>query len=164
MRPRIFSRGIALGLLSFAVLGSISSIRSQTAIPQGCDSSTVDAFGPQAAARARAFLAELQAAVTADDKRKVAFMTAYPLRVFSENRKRIIRNRSEFLASYNEIFTPSVKESVIKQSAACLFGNWQGAMAGRGAVWFQESDGVFKIITVNEDAPRAKPRAARSSP
>jgi hypothetical protein len=153
---------IALALI---VLGSCCAFaQGPTSSNQGCSDSTVDdAFGGEMATKARAFLAVLKAEVKMDNRRKIASMVAYPLRVFVGEEKRIVRNPSEFLAHYEDIITPHVKDAILKQSVPCLFGNYQGAMIGQGEVWFQEQrDGAFGIISVNTGAsPKVKGKARK---
>ena len=118
-------------------------------MPKGCSSSTVDLLGPESAKQARAFLDELKAALKSDDQLKIASMVAYPLRLYVGDETQKVRNRTEFIAKYSRIFTQHVKQVINDQSPRCLFGNGQGAMVGRGEVWFQEqANGDYKIITV----------------
>jgi hypothetical protein len=115
-----------------------------------CDSSTVDDWGQKEATKARAFLTALQSVVRADNRTKLATMVLYPLNVFAADGKRVIHNRSEFIQKYPSIFTPHVRQTVLKQSSDCLFGNAEGAMVGNGEIWFTEQPtNAFKIITVN---------------
>jgi hypothetical protein len=149
-------------MTGFTVLLAASSILGMAqAVPEGCNNSTVDSFGPRAAAGARAFLSELQEAVKGDDKQKVASMVHYPMRLFVGNERRTIPDRSGFLAKYEEILTAHVREAISKQSAACLFGNVQGVLVGCGEVWFQEqAEEGFKIISIKSNATQAeRPKA-----
>jgi len=133
-------------LLILCLNGAASVEKSKS-----CQSSTVDAWGPEQASKARAFLVNLQSVVKAEDKEKLTSMLAYPVNVFEGDRKSTIRDRADFLRRYRKILTPRVKKAVIEQSSDCLFGNWQGAMIGDGAIWFREkpSNGRFQIIAFN---------------
>ena len=96
-------------------------------------------------ADAQAFLTSLQTAVRSDDRRRVAKLVHYPLRV---NRAaaasagsaapppRNVANAAAFVQGYGTIFTPKVREAVLRQDPAKLFRNAQGAMIGNGEVWF----------------------------
>jgi hypothetical protein len=44
-----------------------------------------------------------------------------------------------------------VREVIKEQRTECLFGNWQGFMAGHGDIWFEYTlkDPSFKVIAVN---------------
>lgn len=115
---------------------------------QGCAGSTVDDLGNEDIARkSRAFLAELQAAVSKGDKAKAAAMISYPLLVTHDSAKTRIRTKAQFLTQYDSIFDAHVRQAIVQQSAKCLFGNWQGTMIGDGEVWYQD-----KIVTVNVTA------------
>lgn len=96
-------------------------------------------------ADAQAFLTSLQTAVRSDDRRRIAKLVHYPLRV---NRAaagsagsaapvpRNVANAAAFVQGYGTIFTPKVREAVLRQDPAKLFRNAQGAMIGNGEVWF----------------------------
>src|SRR5262252_6897859 len=99
-------------------------------IPAGCRGSTVDIFGPTKATAARSFLVALQTALRKDDRKLIASMVAYPLRLRLSGDGGTIRNRVELLSKYSTVFSPKVKQAILGQSAKCLFGNWQGAMVG----------------------------------
>ena len=128
--------------------------RSQTTPDsEACKGSTVDLQGADVAQKSRAFLSELQNAVKAEDKAKVAAMISYPLLVIRGSRKAHIKTKAEFLGQYAAIFDAHVRQAIAQQSAKCLFGNYQGAMIGDGEVWFREQQhGTMKIVTVNSTA------------
>lgn len=120
-----------------------------------CGHSTVeDAWGPKVASEARSFLGRLQRIVKSGDKKQFASLIHYPIRILDGNRSIEITSPSDFVEKYSSILTPNVKHAILTQSAACLFGNGQGIMIGRGQLWFQrESSGDMKVITVNLTAP-----------
>lgn len=121
---------------------------------QACGgNSTVDALGAQTAMSARAFLAQLQAAVQSNNKEQIEAMINYPLLVLRSGKRSRIQKKQAFLASYGQIFTSPVREAVLHQTGQCLFGNSSGAMVGNGEVWFREqAPGQWKIITINQSA------------
>jgi hypothetical protein len=148
---RFIIRGFAAALV--CGLLSLQPLYAQAAADEKCEGSTVDTQGPKTARAARAFLAELQAAVQANDKEKIAGMISYPLNFIHDGRRSRIRDKQTFLARYNNIFTEHIRKTILRQSAHCLFGNYQGEMIGDGEVWFSEMDnGSVKIITVNPSA------------
>ncbi len=101
--------------------------------------------------RAVEFFKRLQVSVARNERPAVAGMIAYPLRVSGEYR---VHNRTAFLRNYSRIFDESVRHAVQKQVPECLFGNYQGFMAGNGAVWFEYSmdHPAFKVIAVNNES------------
>ena len=118
-----------------------------------CKGSTVDLQGADFAQKSRAFLSELQNAVKAEDKAKIAAMISYPLLVIRGDRKTHVKTKAEFLNQYAVIFDAHVRQAIAQQSSNCLFGNYQGAMIGNGEVWFREQpNGTMKIVTVNSTA------------
>jgi hypothetical protein len=121
---------------------------------QACGgNSTVDALGEKTATSARAFLAQLQAAVQSNNKEEIAGMISYPVLVLRSGKRTHIQKKQAFLADYGLIFTDPVRDAILHQTAQCLFGNSTGAMIGNGEVWFrEEAPDQWKIITINESA------------
>jgi hypothetical protein len=120
-----------------------------------CKSSTVDqVLPPKDAAAARAFLVELQTALAANDKAKIATMVSYPMSQIHNGKPVRIGNAASFLQNFDRIFTPNVRAAVARQTPRCLFGNALGVVVNNGEVWFTQhsAGGEFKIITVNADA------------
>jgi hypothetical protein len=132
----------------------LQPLYAQSAADEKCQGSTVDDLGDARTAKvSRAFLAELQAAVKANDKDKIAGMISYPLNFIHDGKRARIREKQTFLARYDDIFSDRIRTAILQQSSHCLFGNANGEMIGRGEVWFSEmQDGTVKIITVNGSA------------
>ena len=156
MRPKkspirsLFRTGIVLAVMLCGFV-SLQPLRAQA--EQLCEGSTVDNQGAKTAKAARAFLAQLQTAVQSNDKDKIAGMISYPLNVIRGGKRARIRDKQTFLARYDNIFDEHIRQTILKQSARCLFGNANGEMIGNGDVWFSEmGDGSVKIITVNPSA------------
>ncbi len=82
------------------------------------------------------FLDSLKAAVANDDRRAVASLVSYPIRVQLDGQDTMIASADDFVARYPDIVNDNVKSAVLAQEAAELFVNWQGVMIGRGEVWF----------------------------
>ena len=141
-------------LLALLLLSAASSMAfsAQSGIDEQCDGSTVDTQGPETAKAARAFLAELQAALRANDKQKIARMVSYPVNVIHDGKRAHIRDKQTFLARYDGLFDEHLRKVILEQSAHCLFGNANGEMIGQGEVWFSEGNGSVKIITINPTA------------
>ena len=88
-----------------------------------------------------------QRAVVAHDARTASKLIAYPLRVNSGSKSRMIPNRAALLAQYDRIFTPAVRADVERAVPADLFSRDQGVMLGDGIVWFNENG---KAISINQ--------------
>lgn len=151
-----FSRGSRPGrqlwIWAFAVVVLAAGFSPSVIQAQACGgNSTVDILGAQAAAGARNFLAQLQAALRSSDKERIEGMVSYPLLVLRPGRRTHIRRQNALLANYNRIFTPAIRKAILDQTAKCLFGNSSGAMVGNGEVWFREqAQGEWKIVTINQ--------------
>jgi hypothetical protein len=151
IRKRSGARWLWIAALLFCFAVPLPS--QNTTDSQACQGSTVDDQGAEVAQKSRAFLAQLQTAVSKDDKPAVASMISYPVMVIHGTRRSRIRTKAEFLAKYGTIFDSHVRQAIAQQSAKCLFGNYQGSMIGAGEVWFSEQqNGAMKIITVNPTA------------
>jgi hypothetical protein len=150
-----FSLGLVLTVLLFMFCSAPLQLEGEVdGGTQACGgSSTVDALGEKTAAGARAFLAQLQAAVQSNNKEQIADMVGYPLLVLSSVKRTRIAKKQAFLSNYSLIFTDPVRDAILHQSAQCLFGNSSGAMVGNGEVWFvEQAPGQWKIVTINESA------------
>jgi hypothetical protein len=91
-------------------------------------------------ARAIAFFRDLQSALRKDDRKAIAAMVDYPVRV-SLNHKRVrVRGSEQLLAHFDEIFDKDVRCSILEATEKDVWGNWEGFMVGRGAIWF---DGII---------------------
>jgi hypothetical protein len=156
-RPKSKSRcfRLAQGVLLVTLCSAPTLVLAQAAVGnQPCGgNSTVDALGEKTATSARAFLAQLQAAVQSNNKEAIAGMISYPVLVLRSGKRTHVQKAQAFLANYPLIFTDPVRDAVLHQTAQCLFGNSSGAMVGNGEVWFrEEAPGQWKIITINESA------------
>ncbi|EFM08423.1 hypothetical protein PaecuDRAFT_4776 [Paenibacillus curdlanolyticus YK9] len=100
-----------------------------------------------------AMFEQVQAAVAADDRAKVASLALYPIRVnYSAEQSVQIKDAAQFIAQYDSIITQSVKEALRTQDKKELFVNAQGIMAGAGQMWFGgtvETPQKYGIIAVN---------------
>ncbi|WP_042169524.1 hypothetical protein [Paenibacillus gorillae] len=94
------------------------------------------------------YFSKLQKEVKANKKEAVADLVSYPLRVNSGGKSIEIKNKKQFVAKYNQIFTDKVKKKLLAQKEDELFVNWKGVMVGDGEVWigqFGKKIGVFAI-------------------
>jgi hypothetical protein len=154
---RFCSFGLRLlsALLLIAVCAAPPHLEGQaTSGVQACGgNTTIDSLGAKTAASARAFLAQLQAAVQSNNKQDIAGMIGYPLLVLRSGKRTYIQKKQAFLANYGLIVTDPVRDAILHQTSQCLFGNSSGAMVGNGEVWFrEEAPDQWKIITINGSA------------
>ncbi|NMC31744.1 MAG: hypothetical protein GYA36_04680 [Veillonellaceae bacterium] len=101
--------------------------------------------GIENAAEFETAFAELQKAVAANDRSRVADFVLYPLRVngwWDELKGKgtfMFATKPEFLDNYDDIMTPQVRAAIVQQKVANLFVNWQGVMVGNGEAWLSVS-------------------------
>ena len=100
----------------------------------------------------------LQTALAAGDRGKVADAVLLPLRVngwVDENQVKVVRlftSRQEVIENYADIFTPKIKEAIVRQKVSALFVNWQGVMVGNGEAWLSISEKTpvrYGMISIN---------------
>jgi hypothetical protein len=116
-----------------------------------------------------AFLAKFQDALKSNDHEAVALLVNYPLLITGAAGRTHVRSRAQLLATFDGIFTTTVRSAILKATADDVWGNYQGFMIGDGVIWF---DGIlprnqagrpadpddaakhpFKLITVNRATP-----------
>jgi hypothetical protein len=102
--------------------------------PQGNCTHHDDATRPDCPA-AIAFLAKFQDALKSNDKSAVASLIHYPLLVVTAGGKRRIA-RAELLANFDHTFNPTLRVAVLSATPDDVWGNANGFMVARGAIWF----------------------------
>ncbi len=88
------------------------------------------------------FVKDLQYLVANDNKEQVSKLIRYPL-------NSTIKTEADFLADYNNIITPKVKDALAKANLRQLFRNYKGVMIGNGEIWIVQEGKDFKIIAIN---------------
>lgn len=102
------------------------------------------------------FFGNVRKAVANGNKEQVADAVLYPLRVNENGSSRSYKDKTEFLAAYDQIMTDPVKKALADQKLNTLFVNDQGVMVGNGEIWFGASPDTkdkFGIIAINKDEP-----------
>ncbi|MBX9704885.1 MAG: hypothetical protein K5Q00_01410 [Gammaproteobacteria bacterium] len=97
------------------------------------------------------FLAKLQQALKAGNKRAVSKMIRYPLTV---DGKPTIKNPQDFIKNYDAIFGSAIIAAIAGQDPYTLFSNSQGVSITGGKVWFSgynnhDKLGPIRVIAVN---------------
>lgn len=104
------------------------------------------------------FFVELQSAVRRGDSKAVASLSAVPLRVnLAGGRFAMYRSRREIERNYHYIFSPKVRDAILRQRSGELWGRDQGVTTNLGEIWFdhqcldQDCDrlGPVRIKAVN---------------
>jgi hypothetical protein len=84
-----------------------------------------------------AFLAQLQAAIRANDRATIIGLVALPLRVNADGQRLTYRSARDVESDFDRIFTNRVKQSVLNQSPDTLRS--RGKMRGTSRVWFGQT-------------------------
>ncbi|OJU73379.1 MAG: hypothetical protein BGO07_04510 [Alphaproteobacteria bacterium 40-19] len=92
------------------------------------------------------YLPKLQEAVQTDDPDKISAFIHYPCNLnlrksgsIGEHKK--IKAKEDFKVLFPKIFTPDIKNLILKTTLSDLFVNAQGFMMGDGTVWFIPKEG-----------------------
>lgn len=106
----------------------------------------------------RAFYGKLKTALNKGDKKTVASMVKYPLRVNGGEEHKIprIRSQADLIAQYDRIFTPELVTAIVKEDYENVIARDIGVGLAGGLLWFTGacvdkacSRRAIKVITVN---------------
>jgi hypothetical protein len=125
-----------------------------TAVAQGTPS--FDAAGTDAK-QVASFLKCLQASVAIDNRLKVASLFDYPVKVWIDGDVVTIKNDSEFLARYSQIFDAQLKATIAAAKVDTLTASQQGVTFDNGRLWFRpvvEHKNAMRIVAINEPGPK----------
>jgi hypothetical protein len=81
----------------------------------------------------RNFFRELQTAVAANARERVAALVSYPLKTHIHGHVRL-RNPQQFVAQYEVLLSAKTQDVLAHQSFNSLFANSQGVMIGNGQI------------------------------
>jgi hypothetical protein len=105
-----------------------------------------------------AFFVSFREAIATEDKKKVASLMSYPIKVtLKTGRRQKIGNDLEFIQSYDRIFSDEFKALIKKTELKDLWAKSSGVAMPRGELWFSgiaknakrpESYSI-KIIAIN---------------
>ena len=150
MSARRILRGAAVFLALFTAAHAPSVL---AALPEACpEGQSPPLFGEAGTSEedATAFLTSLQRAVAADDRKSVAAMIEFPIAAWTGKRDETFRTPASFLASYERVMTPRLRQTIAEAKAPCLFTNAQGVMIHDGEVWFRPGKGdALRIVKIN---------------
>ncbi|CAI3944858.1 MULTISPECIES: hypothetical protein [Commensalibacter] len=82
-----------------------------------------------------AFIDQLKKDVAQENKKAVAGVVKYPLKVDIQGKRIAIQNQQQFIQYYDKIITPKIKQAVTDQQFVGIFANYQGIMFGSGQIW-----------------------------
>ncbi len=149
-------RRAGVGLALTGLLLSVGAV-AQAPAPEGAaavDSRLDTLFGEHESYRN--FLQDLQAAVRANARERIAAMVSYPLKTHIEGREVSVRTPREFMQRFDALLPPATQTVIAQQSYESLFANSEGVMIGRGELWFSGvcadercQERRIKIIAIN---------------
>lgn len=132
---------ILLGLLFSAPLFAFSE-------QEACEHNGIDYT------QAQIFVSKLKTSLVKNDKKAVANLMDYPLRVnhFSNQLRRsvtyTIKDKRNFLLQYDHLFQPQKIKNIVGSKE--IFCNYQGAMLANGFIWFNTENKEAKIFVINK--------------
>ncbi|BCW89322.1 hypothetical protein sos41_24800 [Alphaproteobacteria bacterium SO-S41] len=100
----------------------------------------------------KTFLADLQKAAAAEDKKAVTALVAYPFKTKVGGKDVEYKDAKALTAAYDDVFTPSILLAIKNQTYETLFATDMGVMIGSGHVWFSQ---------IMSDAPEPKPEGVK---
>ncbi|MCM3293923.1 hypothetical protein M3661_27900 [Paenibacillus sp. MER 180] len=130
------------------VPGAVSGLMTPPA-PQADEVNPYEVAGIYDPQEVNDFIVNLQSAVAANDKKAVAEMVSYPLRVNQAGHSTQIASKTAFVKQYNSIITKKVRQKVLAQEVNKLFVNYNGVMIGDGEMWISKIDGKIAIYAMN---------------
>jgi len=104
------------------------------------------------------FFKSFKDAIAKDDKRKVAAMVSYPIRVYLRSDRAVkIVNSARFIKFYHQIFDEKLKRLIAETEFKDLWAKFSGVATPRGEIWINgivknpkfEDDYVIKITALN---------------
>jgi hypothetical protein len=106
------------------------------------------------AARVQAFLANLQAALTVENHLRVASLVKYPLEAWADGQTIKIRNDSDLLSHYRQIFDPSLRRLIAQARVESMTASAEGVAidGGRLCLKASEKGRPLKIVKIGEPA------------
>jgi len=98
----------------------------------------------------RSFLSDLQAAITINDRKKVAGMLKYPIRYNAGKRTITFRSAQELLLQYDSVFSASLRQAITGQKYWNLIGGAEGIGIEGGYIWISSpsQNGSFYITNI----------------
>ena len=141
-------RPVVLILVAFFIL----SLSGSPILAQAPTAASIQGSGADAA-RVGAFMKTLSDAISVDNHLKVASLVKYPLEAWADGQVITVRNDSELLARYRQIFDKSLRESIAMARTEAPGTHAEGVTAcGGRLVLRQASDknASLRIVKIGE--------------
>ena len=83
------------------------------------------------------FFTSFKEAIAKGDKKKVASLVSYPIRVnLVSGRRTKLKNAPDFVRTYDRIFDDQFKQLILGTDVKDLWAKWSGVATPRGELWF----------------------------
>lgn len=118
---------------------------------QGPETVSFSAAGTEAE-HVQAFLKTLQAAVAVDNRLKVASLVKFPIQAWIGDETVTLKNETDFLARYSQIFDPATKRSIAEARIESLMATKLGVLIDHGRFCCLPDSGrpkVLKLVAIN---------------
>ena len=90
------------------------------------------------------FFISFKEAIVRRDKKKVASLVSYPIRVnLDSGRRTKIDNAAGFIRAYDRIFDAEFRRVIARTDVKDLWAKWSGVAMPRGEIWF---NGIVKNV------------------
>ncbi|MCR8842210.1 hypothetical protein NQ117_00790 [Paenibacillus sp. SC116] len=96
-----------------------------------------------------AYLNKLKKEVRANNKKVVAHLISYPLRVNKDGKATLIKTKKQFIAKYDQIITKQVKKKLLEQDPDNVFVRDVGVSIGEGTMWVSQFGKKIAVYAIN---------------
>jgi hypothetical protein len=144
-----------LALAFFITILANPAFPQAAALGPNCDLSVIGAT------ETKSFLTfdrELREALSKQDAGMTALLVKYPLRINDDRGSYYLHDAASFGFRFQEVFTPAVREAVLKQRSDTIWCNSTGIMYGDGVVWVNQKGQGYAIETVNQPLASGPPK------
>jgi hypothetical protein len=134
-----------VGILALLLL-TTSAFAQSTKLGENCDLALVGAT------ETKTFLAfdhELREALSRQDAGITALLVKYPFRINDDRGSYYLDDPGSLQARFQEIFTPALRETVLKQRTEALSCASTGIMYGDGVVWVSWTGQRYVVESIN---------------
>lgn len=96
------------------------------------------------------FFKKIKESILNDEKIWLSKNTKLPIEIYVGKKKIKIKSQKQFIASYSQIISKSLKKRVAESCICDIFSTSRGAMIANGFIWINEyDDHRLKIIAIN---------------
>ena len=152
LSPPVSEAFMRKSLIVLLVVGAALVYAPPSSVAQTAAAPAFQTAGTDAA-KVEAFLKTLQGALAIDNHLKVASLVKYPISVWADGETITVRNDSDLLAHYRQIFDPSLRKSIASARVDTLSSNADGVMLDGGRMCFKaasDKNGALKIVKISE--------------